>query len=114
MLRSRGDAVSAQVWAQDFGDHHRTVRLLIVLDDRDPGAAHGQPGTVQSMNVFAFATLGLESNARPPRLKRLAVGTRRYFHELTGGRQPHLEVVSLGRGKAHVTGAELQHAIMQA
>ena len=50
---------------------------------------------------------------RPPRLKCLEIRTRRNFAEKLLPRQPHFNVVSLGRSKAQVGSAQRHHAIMQ-
>lgn len=36
------DAVNSHVRAKDFRDKYGTVRLLIILDNGDPGAADGE------------------------------------------------------------------------
>ena len=50
----RRDAFGAEVGAQSFGHEHAAVLLLVVLDNRDPGAADGQAAAVQRMDEFGF------------------------------------------------------------
>src|SRR6266852_1617279 len=75
-----GNSVYAHIGAQDFWYEDGAVGLLIVFDDRDPGAPDGEAGAIQSMNEVAFsAGFGLEADAGAPRLKSFAVRAGRNF-----------------------------------
>ena len=56
MRSGAGDALGPHVGAQGLGDHHRAVRLLVVLQDGDERAPHGQAAAVQGVQE---ARLGL-------------------------------------------------------
>src|SRR5882762_7228594 len=109
------NAVNSHVWAQDFRNQDRAIRLLIILHDSDPRAADGEPGTVQGVNeVTLAAALGLEANAGAAGLKRFAIRTGRDLAEFVARGQPNFDVVGFRRGEPHVAGAEQHGAIVQA
>src|SRR5260370_29377021 len=106
-------SVGPHVRLQRWRNHDRAIRLLIILDNGDPGASAGQPRAVQRVHEFALAALGLGAYPRAARLKCLAVRAGRNLAEFSARGQPHLDVVSLGRGKAHVCGAQEHDAVVQ-
>src|SRR5712675_1306499 len=109
------DAVGAHVWAQHVWDDDRAIGLLIIFYDGDPSAPYGQAGTIQCVHEFTLpASLGLETNSRPPCLKGLAIGARGNLAKFIAGGQPDLEVIGFRRCKAHVAGAEQHGSVMQA
>src|SRR6266478_1296514 len=109
------NAVNSHVWAQDFRNQDRAVRLLIILHDSDPRAADGEPGTVQGVNeVTLAAALGLVANAGAAGLKRFAIRARGDLAEFVARGQPNFDVVGFRRGEPHVAGAEQHRAIVQA
>src|ERR1700733_15228033 len=67
----RRNSFRPNVIPQHFGNHHAPVRLLIVLHNRNPGAAHGQCAAVQRVYEFglvlAFRAI---TNVGAPRLIR--------------------------------------------
>ena len=68
-----GDALqAAHVGAQGLRDHHRAVRLLVVLEDRDQRAAHREAGAVQRVQEARLA-LRLRPVAQ---VRRAAPGSR--------------------------------------
>src|SRR4051794_7016126 len=48
------DHVYSQVRPKRLRHHHAAVGLLIVLDDRHPGAANRQAAAIQRVRVFRF------------------------------------------------------------
>src|ERR1700691_3519627 len=72
-LAGGGNAVRANVGPQNFWHGDRSIFLLIILHERNPRASDRESRAVERVHEFAFAALGLESNPRPARLKRLAV-----------------------------------------
>ena len=42
-LHGGGDAIRAQIGPQNFRHGDRTIFLLIVFHERDPGASHSEP-----------------------------------------------------------------------
>src|SRR5712692_4827875 len=69
-------AIDTHMGTQNFWYNYGPVRLLVVFHYSDPSAADCQPGTVQSMNEFAFAAgFGLKSDSGAAGLKRFAVRT---------------------------------------
>src|SRR5260370_19481569 len=108
------NSVNSHVGAKDFRDQNRAICRLIILHDGDPGAAEGEAGAVQSVNEVTLAALfGFEANAGPAGLKRFAVRAGRNFAEFAACRQPDFEVVSFRGGKAHVSSAEQDGAIVK-
>src|SRR4029453_18767478 len=55
LLRPLDPLPSAHVGPQRFRDHHRAVLLLVVLDDGDERAAHGQAAAVQGVDEARLA-----------------------------------------------------------
>ena len=99
----RPDHFFAQIRPQRLGDHHAAILLLVVLDDRHPGAADRQAAAVQGVDELRLLA-GLEADARPPRLESLEVGAGGDFLEPILPGQPDFEVVRLGRGEAQIAG----------
>ena len=54
---------------ESLRDEDRTIRLLIIFHDRQPGAADGEARTVQCMDEFAFSALGFETDTGAAGLK---------------------------------------------
>ncbi len=40
--RLSGDTIRSQIGMEHFGDENRTIRLLIIFHDGEPGASHGE------------------------------------------------------------------------
>ena len=93
------NALDAHVGAEHLGNADRAILALIVLNDRDPGAANGQARTVEGVHEFAFAALRPEADAAAAGLESLAVGARRDLAEGGGGGQPDFEVEVLAAAK---------------
>src|SRR5260370_15777123 len=86
--------VNSHVGTQDFRYQNRAIRLLIILNDSNPRAADGEPGTVQSVDEVALAAaFRFEANAGAAGLKRFAVRAGRDLAEFVAGGQPNFEVV---------------------
>ena len=101
------DPVDSHVRAKDLGHQHRAVLLLVVLEDGDGGAAHGQAAAVQGVDEARLALLVRPvADARPPGLVVGAVGAGGDLTVAVLAGQPHLDVVGLGRVRTHVAGAE--------
>src|SRR5713226_2907125 len=108
-LPPAGDEVDAHVWAQNVGDHDRTVGLLIILHYGDPGTAHSEPRTVQRVHEIAFAAaLGLVADTGTAGLERFAIRAGGYLAEFVARGQPDFKVVRFRGSKTHVAGTE-QH-----
>ena len=60
-----------------------------------------------------LALLAPEADVRPPRLEILKIAARRHFQPFVDARRPHLDIVALGRGKAQIGGAEIEHPVGQ-
>src|SRR5215217_1849847 len=90
------------------------VLVLIVLHHGDEGATDGDAGAVQRVDeTRAFPLLRAIAGVHAPRLE---IGADRARRDLAIGplpRQPDLDVVGLGRGEAHVAGAQRHDAIGQ-
>src|SRR5665647_1719246 len=103
--RPSPDHFCAHIGAQDFGDHHAAILLLIVLDNRHPGAAHRQAAAVDGVGELGLLA-GPVPNAGAPRLERFEVGAGGDFLVPVLPRQPDFDVVRLRRARAHVAGTE--------
>src|SRR5881394_4273934 len=80
----------------------RAVGVLEILEDRDHGASHGEPGTVDGVHRGDLSLLVAKARLHAARLERLEVRARGDFAIGTLPRQPHLEVVSLRAREARV------------
>src|SRR5579863_2270388 len=66
--------LDTHIGPQRLRNQDGTIRLLIILHHRNPGAPNGQSRPVQRVHKLAFpACLRLEPDSRAPRLKRFAV-----------------------------------------
>src|SRR6266498_317430 len=63
---------SAHIRLQPRRDVHAPVSALIVLHDRDQGAPHRKPGTVQGVHQLGLSLFVAEARLHAPRLERLA------------------------------------------
>src|SRR5216684_9069411 len=95
------DDLDAHIWLQRLGHHHASVGLLVVLDDSQPGSPYRQAAAIQRVDVVGLSLTGFRANRRPARLVRLEIraGRNLFVPALPG--QPHLDVVGLGRARAH-------------
>src|SRR5215467_237929 len=114
-MRMSSDHVEpAHVRTQHIRHRDRAVRLLVGLHHRDQRAADGDAGAVERVHEARLAVvLAAEARVHAPGLELAAQRARGNLpvHVLPG--QPDLDIVGLLRGKAHVAGAEGDHAIMQ-
>src|SRR5271169_6331408 len=102
------------VGAQNFGYHHASVLLLIVLDNRNPCAADRESAAVERVHELAFLrAFRAIANIGASRLESLEVGAGRDLAEQTLPREPHFDVVGFSRGKPHITGGENDGAVVQ-
>src|ERR1700723_2926518 len=67
--------LDAQIRPQRFGNDDAAVGLLVIFDDRDPGASHRQAAAVQRVDVFRFLS-GSPANGRAPGLIRFEIRAR--------------------------------------
>src|SRR6185503_4799844 len=96
------------------GNGDGSVRLLVILQDRDQGAADREPGAVERVAELRLAAGGgPELEVEPAGLEGLAVRAGRDLAILPLPRQPDLEVVALGRREAGVARAVQHHAVGQ-
>src|SRR5581483_5284869 len=95
-------------------DEHGAIGLLVILENGQPGAAHGEGAAIQSMNEFRLRlALGAVADIGAPRLKRLKIRAGGDFAEKLLAGEPDFDVVSFGRSKAHIAGTERDHTVMQ-
>ena len=89
------------------------VRLLAVLENGHPGAAHGKAAAVQRVGESGLAFPAPHADVGPPGLEvtKPAAGADLPVGVLGG--QPYFEVVGLLAAEAQVAGAE-QHAAIGA
>jgi len=82
--------VDAEVRTQRFGHHHAAVGLLVVFEDRQPGAPNRESAAVDGVHEIGFTAAGFSLNRRaprsflPPNAKRLAGGTEQAASEELG------------------------------
>src|SRR5262249_44373702 len=104
----------AHIALQHIRHRDRAALLLIGLHHRAERARDGDAGDVERVDVAVLTTvLGAIARIHAPRLELAAERTGRNLavHVLSG--QPHFDVVRLLGGKAHVAGAERDHAVVQ-
>src|SRR6185437_6406679 len=90
------------------------VGLLVVLENRDPGAPDGQAAAVDGVRQTALAlAAGAEPNVGPPRLKirEVAAGADLAIRLLAW--KPDLEIIGLGRTETEVAGAKAHDPVRQ-
>src|SRR5262249_55645415 len=90
------------------------VGLLVVFDDREPGAADRYAAAVERVHEFAFGGLAFGADRGAARLKSFAVGAGRDFAEGVGAGEPDFDVVGLCRSETHVAGGKEHDAIVEA
>ena len=88
------------------------VGLLVVLENREPGAANGEAAAVECVHEFGLLFAGgLEADVGAASLEGFEVGAGGDFAiELLAG-EPDFEVEGLGGREAHVAGAEQDAAV---
>src|SRR5215207_2199629 len=87
------DCRSAHVGAQRRRNHDGSVLLLVVLHDRDDGAADREPRTVQGVDELRLPRpLGPIADVRPSRLEGFRVAARRDLAIRFLTRQPDFDV----------------------
>src|SRR6516162_6647048 len=90
------DPLGPNIRPQGLRNHHTSIGLLIILDNRDPRAANGESAAVQRVHIFRLVlALGPEPDIRPPRLVRLEIRARRNLAIQLLSRQPDLNVIRL-------------------
>src|ERR1039458_5914142 len=110
---------SAHIWTKKLGDKYGAIGLLVVFDNGEPGAAHGETAAIEGMHELRFGLCarrgcGAVADVGTARLKGVEVGAGRDFAIKILARQPDLEVVRLGGGETGVAGAEEDAAVGQA
>src|SRR5215472_8127538 len=63
------DPFHANVRLQRLGNQHGTVRLLVVLQNRQPRPTDGEPTPVERMHELGFTFAGLGANLSTTRLE---------------------------------------------
>src|SRR5579859_2069134 len=92
----RRDSVCTNIRTKRFGNYYTAVGLLVILHDRNPGAAHSQSAAVQRMHEFRFIlAFGTIAEVRPSRLVGLKIRARRDLAKELLSRQPHLNIIRL-------------------
>src|SRR5208337_1062363 len=100
-------------WTQNFRNKDRSVRLLVVFQNRHKSSADRKSGPVKRMNqVGAASALLPKTDIGAPCLKIFKVAARRDFPVCTLPRQPYFDIVCLGCGKTQVAGAKHDDAVM--
>src|SRR3984957_15283362 len=84
--------IRAQVRAQHLRDHHTAVLLLIVFNDRDPGAAHRQAAAVQRMGELRLALRTFESYGSAAGLEGFEIRAGGDFLVAVLARQPDFDI----------------------
>src|ERR1700722_11187548 len=109
-----GNSIDSHIWPQYFRYCDGTIRLLIILYNRNPRAPNSQSRPIQRVHKLAFpSAFGLEPDACAPRLKRLAIRTRRNLAELIARGQPRFQVIRFRRGESHISRGEQHGPVMQ-
>src|SRR5262245_14920291 len=92
----------AQVRPQRRRDHHRAVRLLVVLEQRRERARQRHARCIQRVRVLdARAHLAPVAHPHASCLEVLEVRARAALEPCLLAGRPYFEVVALGRGEAH-------------
>src|SRR5882762_983384 len=111
----RRNPLRADVSLQNFRDNHAAIRLLIVLDDRDPCTTHCQAAAVQGMDELRFVlSIWPVANVGPPCLIGFKVRARRNLAEQDLSGQPYFNVIGLRSRRSHVACAQCYYPVMQA
>src|SRR5439155_1375006 len=105
------EALAANIRTKRFRNHDRSILLLIVFHDCDPGAADSQTGSVQCVHKPDFsAAAGTVADVGSPRLEILEVAARWDFTIVVLAGQPNFDIVALRSSEAHVAGRVDHHA----
>ncbi len=108
-----GDAIDAHEGLERNWNKDGTIGLLIIFEQRQPGAADGEGGAIEGVDKFAFTRGGFEADGGATGLECFAIGAGGDLHEFTCGGEPDFDVVGFGGSEAHLRGAEKHDAIMQ-
>src|SRR5579862_3785369 len=92
---------------------HRSVGVLVVLEDRDERASDGESRSVDRMQRLDLALVVPVSRHHPARLEALEVRAGRDLAIGVLPGKPHLDVVRLRRREARVARAEQHGAVRQ-
>ena len=107
----------AHIVTQYRRDCDAPIRLLVVFEDGQEGAADGQPGPVESVDKLCFRALlsnwALISNIGPPSLKSFKVAARGDLPIVALGRKPDFDVIGLCRGESHIAGTEGDNSVVK-
>src|SRR2546426_507551 len=110
----RGDPVEAGVGDERLGNPDGAVLLLEILEDRDEGSAHRQAGAVEGVDELRLRLgSGTVPDVGAAGLEILEVGAGGDLPEGLLAREPDLQIVRLGRGKAHVASGQADHPVVQ-
>src|SRR5438874_11378154 len=103
-----------RVGPQRGRNRHAAVGVLIVLQHGDERAADREAGAVERVTELGLAAAGgLVADVGAAAAEISIGGARRDLAIPVLPRQPHLDVVALGRAEADVPRASLHHAIRQ-
>src|SRR5580700_3047301 len=102
--------IRAQIRPQRLRHYHAAIPLLVVFDDRHPGAAHSQAAAVQRMGELGLALRTFESYGSAAGLEGLEIRAGGDFLVAVLARQPDFDIVSLRRRKTGIAGREHHRA----
>src|SRR6266567_4770774 len=105
---------AVDVRPQCLRDYYRPISLLIVFEQRQPQPSNREPRPIQRVREFRLRLFfAAKSDARPPRLKRFAVRTRRDLSIGVLAWQPDFDVIGLGGRESKVAGGQCNSSISQ-
>src|ERR1700754_2418575 len=104
------DVATAEVRLKGLRHPHRTVRLLVVLQDRNQPSGGGER-PVQRGRGLRLAVLVAVPDVQPPALERGTVRRRGHLAVPPLRRHPGLAVELAGRARAQVTAGHVDHPV---
>src|SRR5262249_30332908 len=107
------DAVEATQWDEHLGHCERSVGTLVVLEQEHERAPDGACSAVERVHELR-AALAPKARAKPPGREVRVVRAGCQLAVPAFGRQPHLDVVLLRRGRAELLGRAADDAVRQA
>src|ERR1700741_3768262 len=109
----RRNPPNSHIWPKRLGNHYAAVRLLIVLDDRNPGPSDRETAAVQCMHELAFSlAFGTETDVGAPRLESFKIRARRDLAKQCLAWKPYFNIVRLGGRKTYVRSTQRHHPVM--
>ena len=102
-----------KVGHQRLGNGDRSVRLLVLLQERDVESGKCSPGSIDGVAKAVLSFAVLEAKLHAPRLVVGEVRTAGHFEILAVSGGPHFNVVGARGTKAEISTTQFDHAIMQ-